>query len=266
VAVRLAASRVGSVSRGDDGFRDNRNGVCCHPVTRRLFKRCHFPQHLLARDVRHDHPSDDANKSGRVAEHPRTARQIVTGLRDQFVDHLGFFHAGQSLIETLIPEGEAFMVDPEQVQDGSMEIAYMNRFVDDVVTEIVGFTVNRAALGATAGHPHGKAPRVVIATVVCFAEAALTVNRSAKLTPPDNQGVVKHSAIFQVLDQAVGGLVKILALVGHAARQIPVVVPVIVVNLNKADPFFDESASKQHGVRQGTGFRNRIAIQLEGLL
>src|ERR1017187_10108552 len=73
--------------------------------------------------------------------------------RQQGLDHFGFFDAGQAHIEALVLVAETLVVDAELVQDGGLEIAHMDRVAGDVITEVVGFTVDHAALDAATGHP-----------------------------------------------------------------------------------------------------------------
>ena len=68
--------------------------------------------------------------------------------------------------------------------------------LDDVVAEVVGLAVDRAALRAAAGHPHGEAARVMVAAVVLVGQAALRVDRAAEFAAPDDERVVEHAALL----------------------------------------------------------------------
>ena len=129
----------------------------------------------------------------------------------------------------------------------------MERVFDDVVAEIVRLAVNRAASGTATSHPHAETAWVVIATVVLLREPSRAVNGAAKLTAPHDEGVFKHAALLEVLDESVAGLVHILALAGHASADVGVMVPVVVVDLYKTDTSLDESACHEDTVGKAAG-------------
>ena len=52
--------------------------------------------------------------------------------RDNGLDDVGLFDAGEAEIETLGAAGEAFVVDAEEAQDGGVEVADMDGIADDV--------------------------------------------------------------------------------------------------------------------------------------
>ena len=87
-------------------------------------------------------------------------------LRNQFVDYLRRHYASEPLIKALILEVESFVVVAELVQHRCMEVANVNRIFHDVVAEVVGFAINRAAFETAARHPHREAARMMVAAVV----------------------------------------------------------------------------------------------------
>ena len=158
------------------------------------------------------------------------------------------------------------MIVAHQVQDRGVEVGDVERVLDDVVTEVVGLAVDLAAFGAAAGHPHGEAARVVIAAVVFLGQAALAVDRPTELSAPDDQSVIEHTALFEILDEGVAGLIDVLALAGHAACEIAVVVPVVEVDLREAHAAFGEAAGHEHAVGEGARFLGFLAIELGDVL
>ena len=158
------------------------------------------------------------------------------------------------------------MVVAQQVQHRRVEVADRQRVLDDVVAELVGLAVDLAAAGAAAGHPHREAARVVVAAVVVLGEPALAVDGAAELSAPDDERVVEHSALLEVLDQRVAGLVDVLALAGHTAVDVGVVVPVVVVDLDEADAAFDQAAGHEHAVGEAAALAGFVAVELEDML
>ena len=101
------------------------------------------------------------------------------------------------------------MVDAELVENGGIEVADADFVFDDVVGVFVGFAVGDAAFDAAAGHPGGEAFRMVVAAVLVALEGALTIGRAAEFSGEDDEGVVEHAALFEVVDEAGAGLVDI---------------------------------------------------------
>ena len=65
----------------------------------------------------------------------------------------GGLDAREALIEALVLVGKSLVIDPKQVQQGGLEVADMNRIFDDVVGELVGFSVDGSALHSATRHP-----------------------------------------------------------------------------------------------------------------
>ena len=173
------------------------------------------------------------------------------------LDDARLLDAGQPLIEPLVAVGEALVVDAEQVQHRGVEVADVDRVLDDVVAEVVGLAVDRAALRAAAGHPHREAARVVVAAVVRLRQPALAVDRPAELAAPDDERASKQALALQVLNQAAARLIDVAALVGHPAGEVAVVVPVVVVDLHEADAALDQPPGHERGVGERAGLLAR---------
>jgi hypothetical protein len=84
-------------------------------------------------------------------------------------------------------------------------------------------------------------------------QPALAVDRAAELAAPDDQRLVEAAALLEVLDEAVARLVHVAALVGHAAGDVAVVVPVVVVDLHEPHAALDQPAGQQHRVGERAG-------------
>ncbi len=77
----------------------------------------------------------------------------------------------------------------------------VHRLTGDVVTEIVRFPVRNPRLHASAGHPHREASRMMIATVIILRQATLAIHGTAEFSAPDDERVVKHAALLQILNE-----------------------------------------------------------------
>ena len=133
------------------------------------------------------------------------------------------------------------MVDAEQVEHRGVEVVDGDDVLDREVAEVVGLAVADAALDAAAGQAHGEALDVVVAAV------ALGHGGAPELAAPDDERVVEHAALLQVLNQGGGGLVHLARLHHDVALDAAVVVPVAVVELDEAHAALGQSrrASRQ---------------------
>ena len=50
-------------------------------------------------------------------------------------------HVGQAEVAAGVAEGEAFVVEAEQVQDRGLQVVDVDRVLDDVEAEVVGLAV-----------------------------------------------------------------------------------------------------------------------------
>ena len=77
---------------------------------------------------------------------PGSGEDLLHGMR--------LLHPGETGVETLEFKAEAFVIDPHAVQDGRVHVVDVHRISDDVVTVIIGGTVNVSAFHSAAGHPN----------------------------------------------------------------------------------------------------------------
>ena len=91
----------------------------------------------------------------------------------------------------------------------------------DVITVIVRFAVVDPGLHAAAGHPHREAARMMIAAVVVLGQPALAVDGAAEFSAPDDQRVVEHAALLQILNQAAEGWSVSLQRFGRPSGSLP---------------------------------------------
>ena len=90
-------------------------------------------------------------------------------------------HIGQSKTTPLVLEREPLVVDAHQVHDGRLEVVHMHRVLDDVVADLVGFTVGDAGTDAAAGHPVGETARMMVAPVIGACDIAIELHNNGEL-------------------------------------------------------------------------------------
>ena len=107
-----------------------------------------------------------------------------------------FFDARQLRVEPAELVGESRVVDPQAVQDRRVQIAQVDRILDDVVAEVVGLAVFDARLHAGAGQPDGEAAAMMVAAHAGVAELALAEDRAAELGGEDHERVFEQPALL----------------------------------------------------------------------
>ena len=136
------------------------------------------------------------------------------------------------------------MIDAEEMQDGGVQVVHVHGILGHVVAEVVGLAVTGAGLHAAAGHPHGEATRVVVATGFGAVPLALAGDAAAELASPHDERVLEQSATLEVLDQGGAGLVGITATRGAPGGESAVVIPVRMEELDEADAAFDQASGE----------------------
>ena len=72
-------------------------------------------------------------------------------------------HVGQAVFAALVAEGQAFVIEAQQVQHGGVEVVCVDWISRDAETELVGFAVGDSAADAASGQPHCVGVFVVVA-------------------------------------------------------------------------------------------------------
>src|SRR5437879_6203311 len=120
------------------------------------------------------------------------------------------------------------------MQDRRMQVVNMDLTLHDVVAIVVGLSVSDPWFDTAARQPHRETAWMVIAPIVVVSQLALAIDRSTKLAAPDNECVVEHPALFQILDQRSASLIGVLRLAGKLLRQICVLIPAAVKKLDES--------------------------------
>ena len=62
-------------------------------------------------------------------------------------------------------EAELFMVDAEQVKQGGLEVSNVHRVANDIVGEVIRFSVDYAPFDTSSRHPQAETARVMVPSV-----------------------------------------------------------------------------------------------------
>ena len=98
----------------------------------------------------------------------------------------------------LVLEGEAFVVDPKEVEYGGLQVVDMDGVFNDVHAVVVGLPVIEACFYASAGEPIGEAVGVMVPAVVGTSQLALAVYGSPEFATPNDKRVFQHAALLQI--------------------------------------------------------------------
>src|SRR5262249_30076713 len=132
--------------------------------------------------------------------------------------HHGSMDVSEPEVAARVTVGEGFVVEAEEVEDRGVQVVDVDGVLDGLEAEFVGGAMDMAPLDAAAGQPHGKGVVVVVAAVhlalVGAGGGELDGGRAAELAAPDDQRVVEHPALFQVLEE---GGDRLVALPGEVA-------------------------------------------------
>lgn len=151
------------------------------------------------------------------------------------------FDVGQAKITTGKFVSEAFVVQPQQVQDGGVQVMQVNFIACGKVSEFVGRPVPLTSFDAAPGEEHGVSDIVVVTSV-----RALRDGRSSEFAAPDQQRVIQHAALLQVQDQGGDRLVDLHGVLAMVVSDVPVGIPFVAVrHLQEPNARFGKPPSHQ---------------------
>ena len=150
---------------------------------------------------------------------------------------------GELFVPAGVVVGELVVIEAEEVKEGAVDVADVVDAVDCFVADVIGSADGVACFGAAAREPHRHGIGVMIATVA-GASAIAIVWGAAEFSGPDDEGVIEHAALFEVLEKGGDGFVDGANEGAVGALDVVVAVPVSGVGLDEADSFFDEASGQ----------------------
>src|ERR1700722_3433849 len=124
------------------------------------------------------------------------------------------------------------------MQDGSMQIVNVYFILHNVESKLVGFSQHEPRLNSSSGHPHGERVGMMVASIV----SALHHRGAPEFPAPNHQRVVEHPPLFQIFDQCCASLIGLMAIDLDVFGEIAVLIPRLVINLDKTYAALDHSA------------------------
>jgi len=150
---------------------------------------------------------------------------------------------GEPVVATLEAIAQSRVLHAHEVQRGGIQVMNVDWVFDDVIAEVVRLAEDVTLLHSCARHPHTEAAWMMIAPIVVLRECALRIGRAAKLTAPDHERVIEQPAVLEFGEQGSGRLVRVVALAADIARQIAMLIPTAMVELDKAHPALGQLAA-----------------------
>src|SRR4051812_2153229 len=129
---------------------------------------------------------------------------------------------GRAVIAPIVEVGKFFVIEPEQMQNRSMDIVDVRAVLHSAQADFVRFPYDRAPFDTASSHPHGKAPWVMIAAIALFVEWS-----AAKFAAPNDQRAFQQTTRFEVSKQTGNRFVGLLAIFGMVPFEIIVGIPQI---------------------------------------
>ena len=104
---------------------------------------------------------------------------------------------------------------------------------------------------------------VVAAEVAARLVEPLAVVRSSELSPPDDERVVEHPPVGEILDKGRRRLVGLPSLAADPSRQAAVMIPVLMIELDEAHPPLRQPPGEEAIGRERAGLARPRAVFLD---
>ena len=150
-------------------------------------------------------------------------------------------HVGQPVVASLELKRQPVMVDTQAMQDRGVQIMHVDGIAGDVVAVIVCLTMRHSTPNSSACHKDREAAWMMITTIIRGTEVPLAIDGPSEFATPDNQRVFQQPTLFQVADQCRTRLIDIAGLVRKLSRQVRVLIPTHVEQLNEPDTSLGQS-------------------------
>jgi len=96
---------------------------------------------------------------------------------------------GEAVVSAAEAEGEFFVVDAHEVEDGGVEVVDVDTVFDGAATEFIFGAVGEAGFDSATGHPGGEAVVIVVTALGSFGGWG-----TSELPSPDDEGVFEQAA------------------------------------------------------------------------
>jgi hypothetical protein len=155
------------------------------------------------------------------------------------------------------------VIEPEQVEDGGVEIAKVDLAFDALGTGLAGAAMGEAGFDPAAGQPEGEGAGVVAGLIFAIARGE---TGAAELAAPDDEGVLKQTALVEVVEQGGDGRIGGGAVGVEVAAVVGVLVPAAVIEFDEAHAGLAEAAGEQALAAEVGGFAGARSVAFPDLV
>ena len=129
-------------------------------------------------------------------------REQADGVKAQSVSRKDLFYhmsmdIGKASFEAVVENGEAFMVEAEEVEHCGVEVMERVDVLNGLESEFIGGAMADAGLDTGSGQYGGETTGVVVAALGPFLEH----RHAAEFSAPEDQGILQQAALLKVPDQ-----------------------------------------------------------------
>ena len=121
-----------------------------------------------------------ASRALHLARLKNAATEFFNGLLGQNTLYDFSVDVGQTALDAVVVEGQAGVVDAQEMQDRGMKVGPGDAVLDGFPANFVRRTIGEAGLEARAGEPDGEAVLVVVAAGADFVGGRLRERSAAK--------------------------------------------------------------------------------------
>src|SRR6185295_7123111 len=139
-------------------------------------------------------------------------------------------HIRKPIIAALKAIRELGMIETEAMQNGGLQVMHVHLVLRHMIAQVVGLTIADARLDSAPSHPNAEGMGMMIAPdQFLFLAAILVHGRPPEFAAPDNQCVLEHAALLQILDQGGAGLIRLLRLAHQSITDVVVLVVAVLI-------------------------------------
>ena len=111
-------------------------------------------------------------------------------------------HIGQTELAAGMKRRQSFMVQAQKMQDCCLQVVHMNRFIDNVESQLIGGSPGQTSLDSAPRQPHRKGLRMMIAAKTSTqGRVGFHHWRPTEFTTPDHKCFVQKTMPRQILHE-----------------------------------------------------------------
>ena len=111
-------------------------------------------------------------------------------------------HVGQSKLAAGMKRGQSFMVQAQKMQDCRLQVVHMNRFIDNIESQLIGGPPCQTSFDSAPRQPHRKGLGMMIPAETAPQGGVRFHHRCpTEFTTPDNKRFIQQPMPRQILHE-----------------------------------------------------------------